>query len=343
VAIKLQEFEPPSPHNRAPRLASITTSARFVVPGNTVTATVDATDADGDPLTYAWTAIPSLGSFANGTSASTVWTAPNVPPSTDVVLAVTVSDGRGGIAKASALVTVTSASTLQNVGVVAILNDAPTIGGISNEPLYDGQTTPFDNQLTLTVDDADGPAPLTFLWEVDLNAAPACVGDFHDPVTGDPDATVKSPRFAPATPGDGGLCAARVTVTDGLGASNIGTVVFAVDLPPTGSDPRLTFAYQSTVSVGAGATALVKASFFVGLDELSTGYTFTADRSSPDPDPLIITAGFNSQDLNLASVEFPAACDLRGPVQYTITATALDPVTSQPTSATKNFVITFCP
>lgn len=59
--------------------------------GKTSTVTADASDPDGDPLTYKWTA-PS-GSFANATSRQTIWTAPmQVGP---VLVTVTVDDGHG--------------------------------------------------------------------------------------------------------------------------------------------------------------------------------------------------------------------------------------------------------
>jgi hypothetical protein len=337
VSLKLQEVAPPSSQNHAPRLTALTSSARFVLPGSDVTVAITAEDPDGDTLSFAWTA--ASGSFADPTLPTAVWTAPSISTPTDVVLAVTVSDGQGGFAKASLLVTVTSESTLQNVAVVAILNDAPQMS-ISNAPQYEG-TTPFPNQLTLTVTDPDGPTPHTFLWEVDLNAAPGCVGDFYPDALSAPDPTVQSPLFVPTLPGDGGLCAATVTVTDGLGASNVGTVVFAVDLPPTNVLPRLVFSFQSATTVGAGATALVKASFLLGIDPVFAEYTWTANQ--PDADPITFTP--DTIDLDLMLVAFPVACHASGPVAYTIRATALDPVTSVPTTPPvfKEFVITLCP
>jgi hypothetical protein len=352
VTIKLQESAPPGFQNQAPRLTSITSTSRLVAPGQGITVAVAAADPDpGDVLTYAWTATfgaTPLGSFADPTAASTTWTAPSTAPY-EVTISVTVSDGRGGFAKASQLVTVTTASTLQNVAFVAILNDAPVITAVANTPLYDPATglVPFDNALAVTATDADGPAPLTYLWEVDTLAAPGCAGDFLDPVTLLPDATVQDPVFSPIAAGDGGLCAAMVTVTDGRGASIVGRAVFAVDLPPTNGVPRLVSAFQSASSVGAGAIAYVKALFFLGPDPLVADYTWT---SEPGADPIAIT-GASTTDLDLMLVTFPAAC--AGPVTYTVTATALDPVTSLPMQVTdpvsgttstvfKDFVFTAC-
>jgi peptidoglycan-associated lipoprotein len=55
-------------------------------------------DPDGDRLTYRWSA--PTGTFQNGNQAQTTWTAPNQEGT--VPITVTVDDGRGGMATASA-------------------------------------------------------------------------------------------------------------------------------------------------------------------------------------------------------------------------------------------------
>lgn len=59
-----------------------------------VRVTAMASDADGDELTYRWSA--PIGRFANAMERETVYTCPDT--ATTVALTVTVTDGRGGIA-----------------------------------------------------------------------------------------------------------------------------------------------------------------------------------------------------------------------------------------------------
>jgi outer membrane protein OmpA-like peptidoglycan-associated protein len=83
----------PAPVNRPP-----TVKARcepcVVEIGRTSTVTADASDPDGDVLTYKWSA--PAGSFANPAERQTIFTCPMTPGSIPVT--VTVNDGRGGTA-----------------------------------------------------------------------------------------------------------------------------------------------------------------------------------------------------------------------------------------------------
>jgi peptidoglycan-associated lipoprotein len=74
-----------------------------VQPGQTAKCNAQATDPDGDAVTYQWTA--PQGKFQPADAANTTWTAPQQPG--PVVLTVTATDGRGG--KATSTVTVTVA------------------------------------------------------------------------------------------------------------------------------------------------------------------------------------------------------------------------------------------
>ena len=73
-----------------------------VQPGQTVKLNCQATDPDGDAVTYRWTA--PQGTFNPADAANSTWTAPNQPGT--VVLTVTASDGRGGTATSSCTVNV---------------------------------------------------------------------------------------------------------------------------------------------------------------------------------------------------------------------------------------------
>jgi len=97
---------PPAPvaaPNRNPVFSvNATCTPGVIEPGQTSNCTATATDPDGDPVTYRWTA--PQGTFSNPNAANTVWTAPtqvgNVP------VTVTAQDNRGGTATSSVTIQV---------------------------------------------------------------------------------------------------------------------------------------------------------------------------------------------------------------------------------------------
>jgi outer membrane protein OmpA-like peptidoglycan-associated protein len=74
-----------------------------VLDGETTPCHAAASDPDGDPLTYAWTA--SAGRLT-GSGADTTLDTTGVPCGTDITVTVTVSDGRSGSASAQDVVKV---------------------------------------------------------------------------------------------------------------------------------------------------------------------------------------------------------------------------------------------
>jgi outer membrane protein OmpA-like peptidoglycan-associated protein len=92
---------PPAPQNRPP-----TVQARCepctVQGGGRSTVTADASDPDGDSLTYRWTA--PAGALQNPSDRQTVWTAPQ--QAGPVQITVTVNDGRGGTASSNVTIQV---------------------------------------------------------------------------------------------------------------------------------------------------------------------------------------------------------------------------------------------
>ncbi|WGK69692.1 hypothetical protein P0082_02170 [Candidatus Haliotispira prima] len=115
--------------NVAPVVSSVTATADDVSLGDTITFTANATDAEGDELTYswkqrkvgtaAWTAITGTGSTATLTVASN-WT----PGSYQV--AVTVDDGYGGLANTEAA-----------PKVITVIAPSPTVAWTSATPAAD--------------------------------------------------------------------------------------------------------------------------------------------------------------------------------------------------------------
>lgn len=93
----------PDPVNRPPVITSITRSSGTVLLNNSITITAQASDPDGDPLTYAWSA--NGGTIASNPAVNPIsWTAPDTAGTYRVTL--TVRDGRGGEAVDSIDITV---------------------------------------------------------------------------------------------------------------------------------------------------------------------------------------------------------------------------------------------
>ncbi|MFP4250835.1 MAG: Ig-like domain-containing protein [Armatimonadota bacterium] len=90
----------PPPDNDPPQIQSVT-APDTAFPGSAVSIEANATDPDGDSLTYAWTA--SDGAI-DGSGASVTWTAP--VDSGDVDITVTVTDGNQGQAEETVTITV---------------------------------------------------------------------------------------------------------------------------------------------------------------------------------------------------------------------------------------------
>ncbi len=103
--------------NTWPVVSDMVVSPGFVEPGQPVSLTVIAADADHDPLTYAWTTTCASGVFSAPNAAATTFTLPAGATDTSCELDVAVADNRGGS---------TSGQTVLPVGKPVAL-DAPVI------------------------------------------------------------------------------------------------------------------------------------------------------------------------------------------------------------------------
>ena len=99
VAVTVRDNDTPPPSNNAPTVSSVSCDPCAVAPGGEVRLSAEASDPDGDSLTYAWSA--PTGSF---TGAAARWRAP--AETARVTVRVQVSDGRGGTASATVTVEV---------------------------------------------------------------------------------------------------------------------------------------------------------------------------------------------------------------------------------------------
>ncbi|MFW6126378.1 MAG: DNRLRE domain-containing protein [Chloroflexota bacterium] len=99
--------------NNAPQISSVTCSPASVGKGGSTTVACEASDPDGDPLTYDWTA--TKGTFS-GTGATVTWMAPNEDGA--YTIRVTVSDGKGGTAEETCGISV--AASLRQVNITSL-------------------------------------------------------------------------------------------------------------------------------------------------------------------------------------------------------------------------------
>ncbi|MCY7330749.1 MAG: laminin G, partial [Saprospiraceae bacterium] len=82
--------------NLAPQIMEIQKSALYVAPGGSISVTANASDANGDPLTYTWT---TNGGTINGTGNLITWNAPAAPGIFQIK--VVVADDQGLSAQGS--------------------------------------------------------------------------------------------------------------------------------------------------------------------------------------------------------------------------------------------------
>lgn len=120
------------PANNAPAIVSLTATPDDVGMGGSSTIVCVAADADGDTLTYSWTA---TGGTFNGAGDTVVWIAPNEEGT--FTITVTVTDGKGGAATASAQVTVVGGTGSLNI------NSDPVGAQVYLDGQDMGATTPF--------------------------------------------------------------------------------------------------------------------------------------------------------------------------------------------------------
>lgn len=137
--------------NNAPNISAVTATPSTIAPRGTVQLSASATDADGDPLRFAW--IVPAGETTCSPSSTETWTAPSQAGT--YILRCMVSDGK-----------VWTSSTVN----VTVSGANPTTG-TGNHPAFIRSLTQSATsvtpgsavQLTIDADDVDGPA-LTYAW-----------------------------------------------------------------------------------------------------------------------------------------------------------------------------------
>lgn len=255
--------------NNGPSISSVTASPQTAERGGTVALDVEATDPNGDDLTYSWSA-PSDWSLDDTTIQSPTLTAPTTP-NTTAEIEVTVSDAEGLTATGSVVV-----STEQN--------NAPMISSVvaDNDSLSRGGST----DVTANATDPDEDS-LTYAWSLSNS-------DWSYSGSG---ATIS--LTAPNTPSSSTLV--TVTVTDSVGASTTSSTI--VKTVPNDS-PVVSSLYAANNPVARNGSTDVTAdasdpngdslSYSWAVDDSSwsisgSGATVTLDAPDTPSDSVLVT------------------------------------------------------
>ncbi|RKH06666.1 Kelch repeat-containing protein [Corallococcus carmarthensis] len=237
VAITLQQLNPPPPfENEAPLIDFVTVYPSTVAAGGTVSLYASAHDPNPeDTLSYAWSA--TAGSISSPSERDTTWTA---PASTGLqTLTLTVTDSRG--LASSALLRVNVVPDGEGEAELSIsFNSAPEVSSITATAtrLSVGQMTTV---FALATDpDEDN---LTYAWSA------SCPGTWTDETSALGQFT---PSLVPA--GACNNCRLTVSVSDGRGGHNTGTVALCVsDTPPVNPlEPVILRSYRSADTANPG-------------------------------------------------------------------------------------------
>jgi formylglycine-generating enzyme required for sulfatase activity len=240
VLIVLQQSVAPQPFaNSAPRIGSVVADASSVEIGGAVGLALAASDPDGDPLTYSWTA--ETGTFTGGNTSTPTWT-PALDTAGTVSITGQVQDGRGGTAAATLTVSVDKGKGSAQIS--ATFNTWPVIQTVTASQ---GQVAPGTSvELSVTAADSDGDA-LSYAWNDG-----GCGGTLSD-------ATSRTPTWtAPGTAPVDGTCTLTVVASDGLGGSTTGRLTINIGAAVTNTPPTVDTAFQSLLEVPLGGTVTLR-------------------------------------------------------------------------------------
>jgi hypothetical protein len=102
--------------NRPPTINSLVANANWTTPSGSIQVTCDATDPDGDELSYVWT---TTGGNISGTGAVVNWTAPQEVGICNVTVVVRDGHGREDTRFISLSVALSAPPTIENLTVIA--------------------------------------------------------------------------------------------------------------------------------------------------------------------------------------------------------------------------------
>jgi hypothetical protein len=186
--------------NHRPAITSLEAEPERVIPSGSCQIVCAASDADGDELSYNWSA---SGGIINGGGATINWTAPDSEGYYDVT--VWVTDGRG-------------VEVMKQVTITVRANRPPTIASLVSDAVW---TLPLGSlQVACNASDPDGDE-LSYEWT-------ATAGDI----------TSTGPEVIWTAPQEVGMYDITVVVTDGHGREDTRSVILSVatGTPPTIED-----------------------------------------------------------------------------------------------------------
>jgi hypothetical protein len=306
VAITAQQTAAPTPFvNTVPVISSLVVSSNSVAPGGSVNLSVTAVAPNAtDQLTYAWTA--NGGTFSAPSAASTQWTAPTTPGNYGIILTVTDSEGATVVATTQIAV----ANATQAIVTVDI-NTWPVVTNVVGAPNYLVLGQPSD--LTAQTSDADND-PITYAW------TSSCTdGAFAN--AGSP-----TPSFTLPSNSTDTSCTFTVSVADGRGGSDTGSVTLPVGAPTFGKPIAFTTYSQSSQTVSAAGQAVTFAIQATDPTGSALTYTWTASDGT-----------FKNQTNTTSGSQIIWAAPANSAANWTIVVKAQD---SAGLSATKTFTVT---
>jgi hypothetical protein len=134
--------------NNAPTITSLIADADWTLPSGSLNVTCDASDPDGDELSYVWT---TTGGNISGTGAVVNWTAPQEVGIYDVTVVVEDGHGREDTMFISLSVTLNAPPTIENLTVTA---REPKYLKTTSSGYLVGRTKQYD--IACNVSDASG-------------------------------------------------------------------------------------------------------------------------------------------------------------------------------------------
>ena len=260
-------------------------------------------DTDGSTVaSYAWAAVPAVGTFGDAAAEDTTWTAPAATPDAQVVtLTLTVND--------NSVVPITGSDSV----TITVPGTNPTVSIQTKDQTVAGGTV---LQVQATSADSDGTIA-TYAWTTD----PVTTGTFSDAAVEDATWT------APATALDHQVVTLTLTVTDNDGANADDSVTITVP----GTDPTVSIETADQTVLGGASIELEAMSTDVDThawtatagtfgDAAAEDTTWTAPAATPDAQ--VVTLTLTVTDSN------GTADDITASASVTMTVPGTDPTVS---------------